>query len=248
MDRFFLEFLGRPRGASSACRWVQGRAGSFPNPGCPDQDRPALKKPDGGRMRRWRVVIGASFGALFPVLGFAQSPRILKDIQQGAYSSRPSSLNRLGSRRVVFLADDKMRRQGIWVTDGSWGGTRNVGYLKGGLGTWRTKSLVLSGGRVFFMVDDGVRGGEPWVWFPGATARPMGWGTGSMPELDVTDPVLGKTMVMSLSGIPRGGRVWSFSGRLPGPHLLWEGASSTWPRGGSSLVSACLSGFPGRRW
>ena len=150
-----------------------------------------------------RVLFMARLGGigreLFVTDGTAQGTVLLKDIHPGPKGSFKGIFGFLpiGSRRLAFLADDG---QGIrfWGTDGTKKGTLPLSdRLPPAIATiYEPLSFRL--GRVFFRWADPQHGFEPWVWFPGASARAHGLSCGTSPLLRATDPILGGSM--SLSG------------------------------------------------
>ncbi len=129
---------------------------------------------------------------------------MVKDIQAGSGSGYPNYITRIGSRRVVFQANDGSSGSEIWVSDGTAAGTKRVADIWPGSKSSSPYQFTLSGGRVLFRANDGSSGYEPWTWFPGATAKDYGFGTGSQPRFTSTDPALGKTMTWTLARIPQG--------------------------------------------
>ena len=118
---------------------------------------------------------------------------LLLDVVPGPRGSEIEFLATVGDE-VVFA--DRATRT-TWRTDGTPAGTTMVVDRAA---TWAT----LSGGRLFFDGED-RRGVEPWAFWPGATAKPIGTPCGSGTRatwLDVGDPVLGQSWTVAGGGGP----------------------------------------------
>ena len=102
------------------------------------------------------------------------------------------------------MANDGTHGYEPWISDGTPSGTRLVADIWPGYSGSVPSYVHFSGGKVFFQADDGTHGKEPWVWFPGASARPFGFGTTDCYSLRASDPVPGKTMSLSISGMKWG--------------------------------------------
>jgi ELWxxDGT repeat protein len=100
--------------------------------------------------------------------GTPDGTRLLRDIQPGPKSSRPSGLIQAGDR-VFFTAEDGEHGRELWASDGTPEGTRLVWDLNpGGFSSFENGPLNLptpltaAGGHLFFSADDGETGLEPW--------------------------------------------------------------------------------------
>ncbi len=133
--------------------------------------------------------------------GTAAGTVMVKDIHPGAGSSYASQITAIGSRHAVFAATDGIHGTELWKSDGTAAGTMMLKDIYPGTRSSSPNYMTLSGGQVLFKADDGIHGYEPWVWFPGATAKAFGFGTNDLLPLTATDPALGTTMKMTLSGM-----------------------------------------------
>ncbi len=122
----------------------------------------------------------------------AAGARRVADLNPGAGSSNPRDLVPLGSRRLLFVADNGTGGEELWETDGSAAATRARFTRPGPTGSGARAVTVRGDGRVLFAADDGALGQEPWVFDAGAVAQPIAPGCG-VPDtwLRIDDPVLG---------------------------------------------------------
>lgn len=100
--------------------------------------------------------------------GTPAGTRLLRDIQPGPGSSRPSRLIQAGDR-VFFTAQDGEHGRELWASDGTPEGTRLVWDLNpGGFSSFEggffylPDPLIVAGRHLFFGADDGETGVEPW--------------------------------------------------------------------------------------
>jgi ELWxxDGT repeat protein len=151
-----------------------------------------------------RVFFSASTPAtgreLFVTDGTPQGTKLFKDIHRGLWSGLTafSPLVRVGSRRLVFIGEGKFSEKRIWVCDGTIVGTRAASLplpAQQRVSFFSQTSLAL--GNLFFPWSDVKTGVEPWIWFPGGTARMHGFPCGTRPSLDASDPILGGKMILS---------------------------------------------------
>ncbi len=137
--------------------------------------------------------------------GTTQGTQIVKNINPNPFgSSNPSSLTPIGERRVVFRANDGKNGNELWISDGSSNGTRLAGDIAPGPGSSAPSQMTLSRGTIYFSANNGLRGFEPWTYFPGATAQKIGFGTNPQFSTTATDPVLGGQTVISILGMNPG--------------------------------------------
>ena len=138
---------------------------------------------------------------LFVSDGSAKGTKLLKDIRPGNLSGILSTVSflHLGSRRVGFLAEDGTSGKRLWVTDGTAKGSKalSAALPAPGFNQELGREARLLRGNLFFDWDDHVHGREPWVWFPGASAREHAKGCGSHARLSASDPILGGTTQFS---------------------------------------------------
>lgn len=124
----------------------------------------------------------------------AGTRRVL-DVNPGPAASNPHDLVPLGTRRLLFVADDGSEGDELWLTDGTVAGTRRLGIRPGPAGSGVDAVTVRHDGRVLFAADDGVLGAEPWSFDAGAVAQRIAPGCGvATTTLRTTDPVLGTTI------------------------------------------------------
>ena len=154
------------------------------------------------------VFFGANDGIhgneLWKTDGTPQGTVMVKEIFPGKYGSEPQWMTPIGSRRIVFQAYGPHYGNELWVSDGTSSGTKMVADISPGQLSSLPVLFSLSEGRLFFVADDGAHGGEPWAWFPGATAKAFGFGTSDIFSFIATDPALGATMKMTVSGMGTG--------------------------------------------
>jgi len=86
----------------------------------------------------------------------------VRDIRPGSAGSYPQSLTVIDGL-LVFAADDGATGLEPWVSDGTPGGTRQLGDLAPGLDASSPGLFVIAGSRVVFDAWDPVRGRELWA-------------------------------------------------------------------------------------
>jgi ELWxxDGT repeat protein len=96
--------------------------------------------------------------------GTPEGTRRVKDLIDGAESSRPDAFRQLGSR-AIFLASAADGTLELWSTDGTSHGTQSL--LRGAASDrdpWGDPAgtYFVAGGRLYFGYDDGVHGVELW--------------------------------------------------------------------------------------
>lgn len=191
---------------------------------------------------------GKSGIELWKTDGTAKGTVQVKDIEPGAGNSDPGVFRRFGSRFVFFLATTGLHGTELWRTDGTAAGTVIVADIQPGNGSGiggdaeLVGALQLANGKVLVSANDGVHGEELWSISIGATAQQVGftarlgiyWSEGSWPvksgagcskngfspELNGTDPVLGKTVSLSVSGADSKQRGFLAIGLTSGPTIL----------------------------
>jgi ELWxxDGT repeat protein len=101
--------------------------------------------------------------------GTAAGTFLVKNIAAGAGSSifsvgtpGPDITAALGST-FVFVADDGLTGQELWVSDGTEAGTYRLKDIRPGARGSEPRSLTVAGDRLFFSADDGTHGRELWV-------------------------------------------------------------------------------------
>jgi ELWxxDGT repeat protein len=75
--------------------------------------------------------------------------------------SGPSNLTAVGSN-LFFTVNDEFSGDELWVTDGSFSGTRLVRDILPGIGGSGPRNLTAVGGTIFFTANDGLTGYELW--------------------------------------------------------------------------------------
>jgi ELWxxDGT repeat protein len=91
---------------------------------------------------------------------------MLNDINPGSGSSLGANSFWVVGSNLFFRADDGVHGTELWVTDGTPTGTHLVKDIVVGSGSptfLGDTGFVAAGGRLFFSVNDGVNGMEPWV-------------------------------------------------------------------------------------
>jgi ELWxxDGT repeat protein len=168
---------------------------------------------------------GSSGHELWISDGTSNGTRRLMDLKPGSGSSvQYTRFYEVGSRYVYFAADDGRSGAELWRSDGTIGGTTRVQDIAPGYSTSYPEYMTLSGGQIIFRAKDASYGQEPRVFFPGATAQPIGRsvlpGTSSFGSEASTlrgeDPVLGS--VSQLRGR---------ANAISLPIVLWLGAPAS---------------------
>ena len=136
--------------------------------------------------------------------GTAAGTAMVKDIYSGSASGYPYYMTAAGSRHVVFTANDGTHGTELWKSDGTAAGTMMTMDIRPGSSSSSPYYMVLSGGQILFRADDGVHGYEPWAYFPGGNAKGFGFGTSDLYPFSATDPALGASMKMTVSGMATG--------------------------------------------
>lgn len=113
-------------------------------------------------------------------------------------AANPRALHALGSRRVLFVAEDAVEGDEPWLTDGTAAATQRLSVQAGTAGSGVVGFEQRLDGRVLFVADDGVHGREPWLFEPGAIAVAIGASCGvGDTSLQASDPVLGGATAVS---------------------------------------------------
>lgn len=192
-------FLWSSDGTAQGTARVTARA-IDPNQLCPLGDRVLFAARDPFQTELW-ISDGSDAGT-----------HVVRDIHPNG-SGSPGQLTAIGTRHVWFQADDGARGNELWVTDGTAAGTRLwadidprpvAGFPPYSAGASSPSGFALSAGRLLFSADDGVKGAEPWMLFPGATAQIVGDGCGASqpPSLRVADPALGTVATIAGDRVP----------------------------------------------
>ncbi len=149
----------------------------------------------------FRANNGTNGYELWKTDGTTAGTAMVKDIYPGSASSYPSYMTAAGSRHVVFQANDGTHGGELWKSDGTAAGTIMVKDIRPGSSSSSPYNMILSGGQVLFRADDGTHGYEPWAYFPGGNAKAFGFGTSDLYPFTATDPAIGTTMKMTVSGM-----------------------------------------------
>lgn len=106
-----------------------------------------------------RVVSRAE--ALETRLLLALTPTMVADINQAGDSSNPTDFIQLGDD-VLFLANDGVHGQELWITNGKRGGTKLLKDINPGIAGSSIRGLTRFQDHVYFFADDGEHGIELW--------------------------------------------------------------------------------------
>ncbi|MEZ5966753.1 MAG: hypothetical protein R3F56_23140 [Planctomycetota bacterium] len=158
--------------------------------------------------------------------GTAAGTVIVRDLAIGSASSNPSILTAVGSRYLVFQADDGRSGKELWRSDGTPLGTRQLGDLRRGSADSFPDSIAVSNGIVFFFASTDSVGRELHRVELGALAQAFGAGCGSagrVPELRATDPVTFGTMTLAGDQAPAGASCAVLLGRPAASPLVLFG-------------------------
>ncbi len=148
---------------------------------------------------------GLTGNELWVTDGTTQGTQIVKNVNPNPFgSSYPSSLTPIGERRIVFRANDGKNGNELWISDGSSKGTQLAGDIAPGSGSSAPSQMILSRGTIYFSANNGLRGFEPWIYFPGATAQKFGSGTNPQFTMNSTDPALGGQAEIRILGMNPG--------------------------------------------
>jgi ELWxxDGT repeat protein len=130
------------------------------------------------------VGASANSGMELFALDAADNPGLLRDIRPGLDSSSPRELMPLSGRPglpdlAVFVANDGVLGEELWVTDGTGQGTRLLLDIHPGSGSSSIRDVISDGRRVFFTANSPSHGRELYV-SDGSSA-----GTGRVTDLFV---------------------------------------------------------------
>ena len=158
-----------------------------------------------GKVAYFRAATPAVGGEVFMSDGTASGTRLLKDIARGSRGSSPYSLTPLGSRGVMFTATDPTLGTEPWISDGTTAGTRMLADINPGSASsspWMgyLREFGHNGRTFFFSALNPGSGRELWkVDLDRALSWRVESGCGmarTVPMLNGSDPVLGKTMTL----------------------------------------------------
>lgn len=98
--------------------------------------------------------------------GSPTGTRLLRDIREGAQSSKPSAMHELGNR-IIFAANDGIHGNELWETDGTTQGTRLIKDIypgiASGLPSEGASELAIFDGTLVFQATSGDEGLELWI-------------------------------------------------------------------------------------
>ncbi|GEM_PF-5623933 len=129
--------------------------------------------------------------------GTPKGTKLLKDIFKGPSSGclKESFPIRVGSRFVIFLAQNKTHTPQFWISDGTSAGTIPYGKaLPLPVPPQPLQEARFLKGTLFFPWKDSEHGGEPWTLNLPASARSYRFGCREELSLEATDPTLGTSM------------------------------------------------------
>ena len=93
----------------------------------------------------------------------AQSPQLIKDINPGSSHSTPLYLTAY-QNGVFFIADDGIRGQEPWISNGTEAGTYMLKDIyPGNNEPFYARNPLVVDNLIFFIGNDGINGGELWV-------------------------------------------------------------------------------------
>ncbi|MCB9920197.1 MAG: hypothetical protein H6832_17480 [Planctomycetes bacterium] len=157
--------------------------------------------PRGFAVQHGLVFFFANGDELWKSDGTTSGTQLVTDLQ--ASTVDPSGLTAVGTRHVLFRAQDPQSGVELFVSDGTANGTRLAADIRAGSGDGLAESgseltryrwsFAVVEDRVYFGADDGTHGEEPWFWTNGATAWTGEAGCGTttrVPVLRAQDPVL----------------------------------------------------------
>ncbi|MBL8753100.1 MAG: hypothetical protein JNK15_07340 [Planctomycetes bacterium] len=165
---------------------------------------------------------GVSFVALNPTYGrelwstdgTALGTSLAIDLVPGTGSMDPQHLVFMGNRHLYFTAQQTGFGREPWVVrDGSPFLTDRIADVRPGSsgsipsgGALGQRTFTDSLGRMFLAADDGRFGAELWTITQGAWSKAQGrpCGTGMLPRLTATPPVLGQMWILKGSGVTPG--------------------------------------------
>jgi len=116
------------------------------------------------------LVTGLAVGVFLPaVAGFAQTPRLVKDIIAGPGSSSPLDLTAVGSRVFFAPADDGSGQyRNLWVSDGTEDGTRLEQWITQDPTTGEGATQLFEAGNIlYFRAYDNLNSLDLWKSDPG---------------------------------------------------------------------------------
>lgn len=102
------------------------------------------------------AVLTALAFALPASVSAADGPYLVKDLRADG-PSNPRDLVAVGTR-VFFSADDGIKGRELYVSDGTFAGTRRVKDIWAGAGSANPSQLTIFGDRLIFVARDGVNG------------------------------------------------------------------------------------------
>jgi ELWxxDGT repeat protein len=94
-------------------------------------------------------------------VGAATGPYLVKDLRADG-PSNPQSLTEMGSK-LYFSADDGIKGRELYVSDGTFDGTKRLKDIWVGKGSSNPNSLTAIGDQLFFVARDGVNGSGMYV-------------------------------------------------------------------------------------
>ncbi|MEE9493216.1 MAG: ELWxxDGT repeat protein [Gammaproteobacteria bacterium] len=122
---------------------------------------------------------GAHGNELWISDGSANGTHLLKDINQGSTSSKPSRFA-VYENNLFFIADDGVHGRELWETDGTTAGTQLVSDLNLGPADVGIDKITVAGNAIYFNAEDDIYHKVLWKYTPETTPPPPTTGTGIM--------------------------------------------------------------------
>jgi ELWxxDGT repeat protein len=108
------------------------------------------------RLTSVSLVAVVALSIMVPTVAAGSSAYLVKDLRADG-SSQPHNLTAVGSR-IFFTANDGVKGRELYVSDGTFAGTKRVKDIWVGKGSSNPAFLTALGDRVFFVARDGVNG------------------------------------------------------------------------------------------
>jgi ELWxxDGT repeat protein len=143
------------------------------------------------------------------------------------------------AKRSLFVADDGVHGQELWITDGTAAGTVLVRDIFPGVGSATIGNFALLGSKVLFTADDGVTGSELWITDGTAagTTRVRDIAPGAAGSAASGFVQLGNRLLFQADDGVNGAELWVTDGTTAGTILLKNIAAGATGSGVQSLTA-----------